>query len=165
MSLLILTSRRKDKPQLRSDSTLDLADVPCDFSLHRPPYWKPPHDNPNIAQKMAYAERKAITNKHPWTLPKLAGMDDITRPIGRPPPGELNTKTAAKTMGSAELARRKNDYFEEVFSMRGDRNPLRERIRGDSTVLMELKTNVIVSLPGPYTPRASRQKETETRKY
>lgn len=49
-------------------------------------------------------------------------------------------------MGRAELARRKSDYFEEAFSVRGDRHPLHERIRGDSLVMMELKTNVIVSL-------------------
>lgn len=98
---------------------------------------------------MAYAERKTVTNKHPWTLPKLAGTDEITRSIGRPPTGDSTTSAAAKTMGRAELARRKNDYFEEAFSIRNDGNPLRERIRGDSTVLMEVKTNVIVSLPQP----------------
>lgn len=98
---------------------------------------------------MAYAERKAVTNKHPWTLPKLTQIDEITRPIDRPLPGEFIPKPAAKTMGRAELARRKNEYFEEAFSIRGDRNPLRERIRGDSIVLMEVKTNVIVSLPRP----------------
>lgn len=100
---------------------------------------------------MACTERKAGVNKHPWALPQLAEIDELTRPITRPPPGDLahNTKPAAKTMGRAELARRKNEYFEEAFSMRGEHNPLRERIRGDSIVLVEVKTNVIVSPPQP----------------
>ncbi|CAN8096601.1 unnamed protein product [Discula destructiva] len=87
-------------------------------------------------------------NRHPWTLPQpLADVDklaSLTRRITRAPPGDLSKQTA-KTMGRAELARRKNEYFEEAFAMRGgDRNPLRERIRSDSIVMLELKTNVIV---------------------
>lgn len=90
---------------------------------------------------------KASANRHPWTipqaLPQLDELAELTRPITRAPPGDLS-KSGAKTMGRAELARRKNEYFEEAFAMRGDRNAVRERIRGDSIVLLELKTNVIV---------------------
>lgn len=92
---------------------------------------------------------KLTTNRHPWTLgpqalPQLDELTELTRPITRPPPGDF-TRPASKTMGRAELARRKNEYFEEAFAVRGaDRNPLRERIRSDSIVLLELKTNVIV---------------------
>lgn len=96
---------------------------------------------------MSFAERKATANRHPWTLPQVAEIDELTRPIVRPPPGDLATKAMSKTIGRAELARRKNEFFEDAFSVRGDRNLLRERIRGDSTVLVELKTNVIVRLP------------------
>lgn len=96
---------------------------------------------------MAYTERRTTANKHPWTLPQLGEMTNITRPISRPPPGNHTVKPASTTMGRVELAKRKNDFFEEVFSLRGDRNPLRERIRADSIVLVEVKTNVIVSLP------------------
>lgn len=99
---------------------------------------------------MAYTERRTTANKHPWTLPQLGEMDHITRPISRPPPGNHSVKPASKTMGRVELAKRKNDFFEDAFSVRGDRNPLRERIRGDSIVLVEVKTNVIVSPPQPY---------------
>lgn len=100
------------------------------------------------------------SRQHPWTLPQpLPNLDehsDIMRPVMRPPPGDFTSnrnsnddkRPAAKTMGRAELARRKNEYFEEAFALRsnggGDRNPLRERIRSDSIVLLELKTNVIV---------------------
>lgn len=96
---------------------------------------------------MAYTERRTTANKHPWTLPQLGEMTNITRPISRPPPGTHTVKPASNTIGRVELAKRKNEFFEEVFSVRGDRNPLRERIRADSIVLVEVKTNVIVSLP------------------
>lgn len=96
---------------------------------------------------MASVERKPVsTSKHPWTLPQVAEAEELTRPIHRPPPGSLN-KTTVKTVGRAELARRKNEYYEEAFSVRGDGNPLRTTIRSDSMVLVELKTNVIVGLP------------------
>lgn len=96
---------------------------------------------------MAFAERKpASTNRHPWTLPQVAEAEELARPINSPPPGDC-TKPAAKTMGRAELSRRKNDFFKDAFSVRGDRNPLRNRIRSDSVVLVELRTNVIVGPP------------------
>lgn len=47
-------------------------------------------------------------------------------------------------MGRAELARRKTDSAEEMFALRDDPHTLRERIRSDSVVLLELKTNVII---------------------
>lgn len=92
---------------------------------------------------MSFNERRAGANKHPWTLPQLSENDELTRSIAHPPPGHLS-QSSAHTMGRAELARRKSDYFEEAFGVRGDRHPLRERIRGDSMILVELKTNVIV---------------------
>ncbi|PSS03861.1 Tautomerase/MIF superfamily [Coniella lustricola] len=94
---------------------------------------------------MASVERKSVSViKHPWTLPQVAEAEELTRPIHRLPPGSLN-KIAAKTVGKVELARRKNEYYEEAFSVRGDSNPLRTRIQCDSMVLVELKTNVIIS--------------------
>lgn len=47
-------------------------------------------------------------------------------------------------MGRAELARRKKESFGDVLTVRGHRHQLRESIRNDSIVLLELKTNVIV---------------------
>lgn len=91
----------------------------------------------------------------PRILPQLAEIDELTRAITRPPAGDLthNPKPAAKTMGRAELARRKNEYFDEAFSMRGDPNPLHESMRSETIVLMEVKTNVIVSSPQPRRPQ------------
>lgn len=90
---------------------------------------------------------KVIANRHPWTLPQafpqLEELAEITRPIIRAPPGDFS-KPTAKTMGRAELARHKNEVFEEAFAVRGERHPLRERIRSDSIVLLELRTNVII---------------------
>ncbi|KAF3770081.1 hypothetical protein M406DRAFT_284607 [Cryphonectria parasitica EP155] len=91
---------------------------------------------------MSFTERKRVSvNRHPWTLPQVSEMDELTRPIDRPPPGDFN-RQSVKTMGRAELARRRNEYFEGAFSVRGDANPLHERIRSDSIVLVELRTNI-----------------------
>lgn len=103
------------------------------------------------------------SRQHPWTIPQplplLDERAELTRSMVRPPPGDFisssgggsssnnNNRPTAKTMGRAELARRKNEYFEEAFALRSsgaDRHPQRERIRSDSIVLLELKTNVIV---------------------
>lgn len=93
---------------------------------------------------MSFNERRAGANKHPWTLPQLSENDELTRPMTHALPGN-KSKLGSHTMGRAELARRKSDYFDEAFPVRGDRHPLRERIHGDSMVMVELKTNVIVS--------------------
>lgn len=88
-----------------------------------------------------------VNRHHPWTLPQalpqLDELVDFTSPISRPSTAEFS-KSIAKTMGRVELSRRKTDTVEETFALRGDRHPLRERIRSDSVVLLELKTNVIV---------------------
>lgn len=102
---------------------------------------------------MSFNERRAGANKHPWTLPQLSENDELTRPITHAPPGNL-PKSGTQTLGRAGLARRKSDYFEEAFSARGDRHSLSERIRGDSMVMVELKTNVIVSLHIPSEQRS-----------
>lgn len=66
------------------------------------------------------------------------------RPITRRPPGD-NGRPEAMTMGRVELARRKNNYYDDAFSVHGNGDPRRARILGDSMVVVELKTNVIVS--------------------
>lgn len=95
---------------------------------------------------MSPSERQVVANRHPWTLPQLTEMDELTQPITRRPPGDT-LKPAAMTMGRAELSRRKTHYYEEAFSGRCITDTLRERIQSDSMVVAELKTNVIVSLP------------------
>lgn len=96
---------------------------------------------------MSLAERKAAVSRYPWALPQLAETDELMRPITRGPPGD-NNRPEAMTMGRAELARLKSNYYEGAFSVYGGGNPRRERILGDSMVIVELKTNVIVS-PAP----------------
>lgn len=90
---------------------------------------------------------KITVNKHPWTLPQPPPQLDefvgFPRSIIRPSTADLS-KPAAKTLGRADLARRKNDFLEEAFAVRGGSHSFRERIRGDSIVLLELKTNVII---------------------
>ncbi|ROW12326.1 hypothetical protein VMCG_00243 [Cytospora schulzeri] len=92
---------------------------------------------------MSYAERKAVASKYPWILPQLTETEELMRPITRRPPGD-NSRQESMTMGRAELARRKGNYYEEAFSVHGSGNPRRERILGDSMVIVELKTNVII---------------------
>ncbi|KAG8161889.1 hypothetical protein KVR01_008876 [Diaporthe batatas] len=92
---------------------------------------------------MPFPDRQAVANRHPWTLPQLTEMDELMQPITRRPPGDTS-KSAAMTMGRAELSKRKTHYYEEAFSGRCVADTLRERIRSDSVVLAELNTNVIV---------------------
>jgi hypothetical protein len=95
---------------------------------------------------MPLPERHAVANRHPWTLPQLTEMDELIQPITRRPPGDA-PKSAALTVGRAELSRRKTHYYEEAFSGRYIADTLRERVQSDSMVVAELKTNVIVSTP------------------
>ncbi|KAI3401226.1 hypothetical protein diail_11932 [Diaporthe ilicicola] len=92
---------------------------------------------------MSLSERRVVANRHPRTLPQLTEIDELMRPITRGPPGDVSKPTAS-TMGRAELSRRKNHYYEEAFSGRCIADTFRERIHGDSMVVAELKTNVIV---------------------
>ncbi|KUI62277.1 hypothetical protein VP1G_09404 [Cytospora mali] len=92
---------------------------------------------------MSFAERKAAAGKYVWTLPQLTETEELIRPISRRPPGD-NGRSEAMTMGRAELTRQKNNCYEDAFSVHGGGNPRRERILGDSMVIVELKTNVII---------------------
>lgn len=93
---------------------------------------------------MSITEREAVGSKYPWILPQLTETDELMQPITRKPPGD-SSSAEAMTMGRVELARKKNSYYDGAFSVHGVRNPRRERILGDSMVVVELKTNVIVS--------------------
>ncbi|KAL1880732.1 hypothetical protein Daus18300_001346 [Diaporthe australafricana] len=92
---------------------------------------------------MSLPERPVVANRHPWTLPQLAEIDELMQPITRRPPGDMSKPTAL-TMGRAELSRRKNHHYEEAPSGRCIMDTLRERIQSDSMVVAELKTNVII---------------------
>lgn len=85
------------------------------------------------------------------TMPQLVEGDDLMRSITRGPPGDVTSgsNSRAKTMGRADLSKKKSSYFEEAFSLRGgdpnNTSPARERMRQhDSVVLAEFKTNVII---------------------
>ncbi|EPE09973.1 mif domain containing protein [Ophiostoma piceae UAMH 11346] len=58
----------------------------------------------------------------------------------------LSESIAAVAAGEySELARRRSQYFEDIFSARdGDNSPVQERIRSESLVLAEIRTNVHV---------------------
>lgn len=102
-----------------------------------------PHQTTTSA-KMSLSERKAVASKFPWILPQLTETDELMQPITRRPPGD-NSRPEAMTIGRAELARQKSNYYDVAFSVHGSGNPRRERMLGDSMVVVELKTNVIVS--------------------
>jgi hypothetical protein len=102
-----------------------------------------PHQTTTSA-RMSLSERKAVASKYPWILPQLTETHELMRPITRRPPGD-NSIPEVMTMGRMELARRKSNYYDGAFSVNGAGNPRRERILGDSMVMVELKTNVIVS--------------------
>lgn len=114
-----------------------------------------PQQTAGISINMSPSERQVVANRHPWTLPQLTEMDELMQPITRRPPGDT-LKPAAFTMGRAELSRRKTHYYEEAFSGRCAIDTIRERIQGDSMVVAELKTNVIVSPPSNTGPPVQR---------
>ena len=66
------------------------------------------------------------------------------RQIDRAPPGDVVRK-ASKTQWKAELARKRSNlsFFEDAFS-ENQESPARARVLGDSMVMAEVKTNVIV---------------------
>jgi len=66
------------------------------------------------------------------------------RDIDRPPPGDILRRTRISP-SKPDLAKRRSNinFFEDAFSMT-ETSPAKERVRGDSMVMAEVKTNVIV---------------------
>jgi hypothetical protein len=67
-------------------------------------------------------------------------------PTVRHAPDAKAFSVAEKTVGEAPVAKKKTQYYEEVFGHRGSHNSPSERVHQDSVVVAELKTNHKVHL-------------------
>jgi hypothetical protein len=71
----------------------------------------------------------------------------ITRPIDRGTPGDQAIFSDAKTPEQKELAKKKSQYYGDVFATREPNASARERVTKESPILADVRTNVIVSWP------------------
>lgn len=70
----------------------------------------------------------------------------ITRHIDRGAPGDQAIFSDAKTPERKELAKRKSQYYGEVFAHREPNSSARERVTRESMIIADIRTNVIVSM-------------------
>lgn len=70
----------------------------------------------------------------------------ITRDIVRGAPGDQAIFSNTKTPEQKALAKRRSQYFGEVFANREPIASARERIRRESPIMADVRTNVIVSI-------------------
>ncbi|TAQ86093.1 hypothetical protein B7494_g5588 [Chlorociboria aeruginascens] len=68
----------------------------------------------------------------------------LTRPIDRGAPGDQAIFSSAKTPEQKDLAKRKSQYYGDVFAYREPNTSARERITRESLVVADIRTNVIV---------------------
>ncbi|KAH8890905.1 Tautomerase/MIF [Thozetella sp. PMI_491] len=93
--------------------------------------------------KLSFAERKAVMSR-PSTSHIVEG-DRLLRDIDRGAPGDpAMDKSRRKSLSRPDVSKRRSTFFEDAFSYK-ENNPIKERVRSESTVLAEIKTNVIVS--------------------
>jgi hypothetical protein len=74
----------------------------------------------------------------------------ITRNIDRGAPGDQSIFSAAKTPEQKELAKKKSQYYGDLFAARESNSSARERVLKESPILADVRTNVIVSVADPY---------------
>ena len=72
--------------------------------------------------------------------------EQITRTLDRGAPGDQAIFSDAKSPEQKELARKKSQYYNEVFAARESSTSARERVLKDSPILADVRTNVIVSV-------------------
>ncbi|KAH8779736.1 Tautomerase/MIF superfamily [Hyaloscypha sp. PMI_1271] len=69
----------------------------------------------------------------------------ITRNIDRGTPGDQAIFSDAKTPEQKQIAKRKSQYYQDVFSARESNSSARERVLKESPILADVRTNVIIS--------------------
>lgn len=69
----------------------------------------------------------------------------LTRQIDRGAPGDRAIFSDKKTPEQKELAKRKSQYYGDVFANREPTTTARERIGRESMIMADIRTNVIVS--------------------
>jgi hypothetical protein len=76
----------------------------------------------------------------------------ITREMTRGAPGDPTVFSNTKTVEQKELAKRKSQYYGDAFAYRESNGSARERVARESPIMVDVKTNVIVSRSEMSTP-------------
>jgi hypothetical protein len=84
--------------------------------------------------------------------PTMSTISDMTenerriiRPMDRGAPGDRAIFSDLKTPVQKQLARQKSQYYGEVFAYREPNASARERVSRESMIMVDLRTNVIVT--------------------
>lgn len=125
--------------------TNDFPLRPADKALH------PSRGNYNIVSHVELPPSPADSNP---TMPAASPSPSlsteeqrITRQLDRGAPGDQAIFSERKTPEQKELARRKSQYYGDVFAHREPQSSARERVTKESMVLADIRTNVIVGQP------------------
>ncbi|KAK0121426.1 hypothetical protein ONS95_009720 [Cadophora gregata] len=89
----------------------------------------------------------AMRDKSPKGSPSATTREErrITRHIDRGAPGDQAIFSDRKTPDREELAKRKSQYYEDVFAYRESNSSAKERVTKESMIVADVRTNVIVS--------------------
>lgn len=95
------------------------------------------------SKNLSFAERAAKKPESSAPTPQLVNGNKHMRDIDRPLPGDVRQPRKARSRVDLAKQRSNINFFEEAFAVT-ETNHEKERIYGDSMVLAEVKTNVIV---------------------
>jgi len=89
----------------------------------------------------------AMRQASPRESPSATDREEerITRNIERGAPGDQAISSDAKTPEQKQLAKRKSQYYNDVFATRESNASARERVTKESPILADVRTNVIIS--------------------
>ena len=93
------------------------------------------------------AMRQASPRGSPSVSATAMEEERITRTLDRGTPGDQAIFSDAKTPEQKQLAKRKSQYYGDVFAARESNSSARERVLKESPILADVRTNVIVSYP------------------
>lgn len=102
--------------------------------------------NAGNSKNLSFAERAANNPKSPTSstlTPRAVNGNRNMQDIDRPLPCDVRQPSKARSRADLAKQRSNIDFFEEAFAVT-ETNHVKERIYGDSMVLAEVKTNVIV---------------------
>ncbi|PVH82298.1 Tautomerase/MIF [Cadophora sp. DSE1049] len=89
----------------------------------------------------------AMREASPKGSPSATSREErrITRHIDRGAPGDQAIFSEGKTPERKELAKRKSQYYGDVFAYRESNSSARERVTKESMIVADVRTNVIVN--------------------
>ncbi|KAL2135270.1 hypothetical protein VTI74DRAFT_9150 [Chaetomium olivicolor] len=98
------------------------------------------------AEVKSLSERQAQNGTATTQEEPLVEGNELIRRIDRPLPGDVVRRATGKSQTRADLARQRSNrnFFEDAFSIK-PASPARERVGGDAMVMVDVKTNVIIS--------------------